>query len=275
LIISDITNPFFPDVVKGFENAAVARDWDLFLMNTNYDPRRTADCVKRLIAQRVKGVAIMTSEFQRDLVDRFRDAAIPVVALDIGSVDRFVSNITIDYEDGIRQAVEHLVALGHRSIGMICGADRLRSHFRRRTAFEETAKKLGIQFKVCSGEISDTTGELSVDALLEGPRPVTAIATASDVIAFGALRRLVALKKRVPEQVSLVGYDDILFASNTQPALTTVAIPRKELGQLAAEALYSLSVAPSHAGTEYPFYSRLIVRQSTGLCPAAPRSLTA
>jgi DNA-binding LacI/PurR family transcriptional regulator len=264
LIISDITNPFFPDVVKGFENAALARGWDFFLMNTNYDLQRMAHCVERMIAQRVKGVAIMTSEFQRGLVDHLREHAIPVVALDVGTADQYVSNISIDYEDGIRQATEHLAAMGHRSIGFICGTDRLRSHLRRRTAFEKSAKKLGMQFKVVSGEVSDTAGELAVSTLIEGPRPVTAIMTASDLIAFGALRRLATLQKRVPEQVSLIGFDDIFFASVTQPALTTVAILRRDLGQLAAEALNSISVDPSHAGTEYQVYSRLIVRQSTG-----------
>lgn len=271
LIISDITNPFFPDVVKGFENAAVARGWDFFLMNTNYDPQRMAHCVDRMIAQRVQGVAIMTSEFQRGLMDRLRDHAIPVVALDIGTVDQFVSNISIDYEDGIRQATEHLAAMGHRSIGFICGTDRLRSHLRRRTAFEKSAKKLGMHFKVISGEVSDAAGELGVTTLMEGARPVSAIMTASDLIAFGALRRLNTLKKRVPEQVSLVGFDDIFFASITQPALTTVAILRRDLGQLAAEALHALSVHPSNAGMEYQIYSRLVVRQSTGPRSTTPR----
>lgn len=268
LVISDITNPFFPDVVKGFENAAVDRGWDFFLMNTNYDPKRMTHCVDRMIAQRVNGVAILTSEFQRGLIDRLRSQAIPVVALDIGTVGQYVSNISIDYEDGIRQATEHLAAMGHRSIGFICGSDQLKSHLRRRTAFEENAKRLGMQFKVISGEISDKAGELATATLLKGPKPVTAVMTASDIIAFGVLRCLTKLKKRVPEQVSLIGFDDILFASVTQPALTTIAILRNDLGRLAAEALNSISIDASFAGAEYRVYSRLVVRQSTG--PIAP-----
>jgi DNA-binding LacI/PurR family transcriptional regulator len=271
LIISDITNPFFPDVVKGFENAAIARGWDFFLMNTNYDPQRMAHCVERMASQRVKGVAIMTSEFPRGFVDRLRDYAISVVGLDIGKVEEYVSNISIDYEDGIRQATEHLAAMGHRSIGFICGPDRLKSHFRRRTAFEKNAKKLGMQFKVVRGEISDQAGEAAVDKLLTGQKPVTAMMTASDLIAFGVLRRLHTLKRIVPEQVSLIGFDDILFASVTQPALTTIAILRKDLGQLAAEALYSLSADPSHTGIQYQAYTRLVIRSSTAPPPASRR----
>lgn len=273
LIVSDIANPFFPDVVKGFESAAVARGWDVFLMNTNYDPQRMAHCVERMASQRVKGVAIMTSEFPRGFVDRLRDYAISVVGLDIGKLEQYVSSISIDYEDGIRQATEHLAAMGHRSIGFICGPDRLNSHFRRRNAFEKNAKKLGMQFTVIKGEISDKAGESAVDLLLKSPKPVTAIMTASDLIAFGALRRLHTLKKSVPEQVSLIGFDDILFASITQPALTTVAIHRKDLGQLAVEALHSLSADPSHTGIHYQTYSRLIVRNSTAPPPASRRGM--
>lgn len=271
LIISDITNPFFPEVVKGFENASVARGWDFFLMNTNYDSNRMAHCVERMASQRVKGVAIMTSEFPRGCVDRLRDFAISVVGLDIGKVEEYVSSISIDYEDGIRQATEHLAAMGHHSVGFICGPDRLKSHFRRRTAFEANAKKLGMRLRIIKGEISDVAGESAVDVLLESPKAVTAIMTASDVIAFGALRRLQTLRKNVPDQVSLIGFDDILFASITQPALTTVAIPRKDLGQLAVEALHSLSADPSHAGVQYQAYSRLVVRSSTAPPPASRR----
>jgi len=272
LIISDITNPFFPDVVKGFESSAAARGWDYFLMNTNYDPRRMEHCVERMASQRVKGVAIMTSEFPRGFVDRLRDYAISVVGLDIGKVEEYVSNISIDYEDGIRQAAEHLAAMGHRAIGFICGPDRLKSHFRRRTAFEGNAKKLGMHFKVVKGDISVEAGEAAVDLLLDGAKPVTAIMAASDLIAFGALRRLNDLKKGVPEHVSLIGFDDILFASITQPALTTVAILRKDLGQLAVEALHALSTDPSHAGVQYKSYSRLVVRNSTAPPTSARRS---
>lgn len=264
LVISDITNPFFPDVVRGFEENAASRGWDFFLMNTNYDPARMEHCVDRLIAQRVRGVAIMTSEFQRGLVDRLRSNSIPVVALDLGTVSQFVSSISIDYEDGIRQATEHLAAMGHRSIGFICGSDSLRSHRRRRLAFESNAKKLGMTFKVKSGEISDAGGEAAIDDLISGPRPATAIMTASDLIAFGALRRLNTLKKRTPEQVSLIGFDDIFFASITQPALTTIAIDRRLLGNMAADALHRLTAEPDHAGRDHQLYSRLVVRQSTG-----------
>jgi DNA-binding LacI/PurR family transcriptional regulator len=264
LVISDITNPFFPDVVRGFEDDTVARGWDFFLMNTNYDPARMEHCVDRMIAQRVKGVAIMTSEFQQGLVDRLRNNAIPVVALDQGTVSNFVSNISIDYEDGVRQATEHLAAMGHRSIGFICGSDRLRSHRRRRLAFESNAKKLGMAFRVTSGEISDAAGEAAVDGMLSGAKPVTAIMTASDLIAFGVLRRLTMLRKRVPEQVSLIGFDDIFFASITQPTLTTIAIDRRDLGKMAADALHRLTIDSEHAGRDYQLYSRLVVRQSTG-----------
>jgi LacI family transcriptional regulator len=264
LIISDITNPFFPDIVRGFEEDAVSRGWDFFLMNTNYDTGRMEHCVDRMIAQRVKGVAIMTSEFQKGLVDHLRDNAIPVVALDLGTVDQFVSNISIDYEDGIRQATEHLAAMGHRSIGFICGPDRLRSHLRRRLAFEGNAKKLGMAFKVISGAVSDAAGEAAVDALFAGSKPATAIMTASDLIAFGVLRRLHTMKKQVPQQVSVIGFDDIFFASITQPALTTIALGRRDLGKMAVDALHRLSVDPAHSGSGYQLFSRLIVRQSTG-----------
>jgi DNA-binding LacI/PurR family transcriptional regulator len=124
LIISDITNPFFPELVKAFENIAIGQGREVLIANTNYDPHRTMHCVTRMIQRKVDGVAIMTSEMDEHLIDFFRRSQIPLVFLDVGTPGLGISCIHIDYSAGVEMAMSHLVGLGHRRIGFISGIHR-------------------------------------------------------------------------------------------------------------------------------------------------------
>src|SRR6185369_8335350 len=114
LIISDIANPFFPELVKAFEDVALDNNYEVILTNTNYDPGRMAACVQRILERKVEGAAIMTSEMDPELIGQLSRRGIPIVFLDVGKVRDRISNISVDYGEGVREAVDRLSALGHR-----------------------------------------------------------------------------------------------------------------------------------------------------------------
>src|SRR5437773_8092647 len=109
LIVSDITNPFFPELVKGFEDAATQKGYEVLLSNTEYDSSRMATGVRRMLERKVDAVAIMTSEMDRSFTQELAGRDIPMVFLDVGTVEKHISNIKVDYASGISQAVEHLI----------------------------------------------------------------------------------------------------------------------------------------------------------------------
>src|SRR5215213_2727988 len=126
LVISDITNPFFPELVKSIEAAAFEHRFDVVLSNTNYDSERTSHYVRRYIERKVTGVAVMTSELNQELVAELAECKVPAVFLDIGKTGLHMNNLHVDYEEGIKQAILHLAELGHRRIAYISGARKIR-----------------------------------------------------------------------------------------------------------------------------------------------------
>jgi LacI family transcriptional regulator len=216
-----------------------------------------------MIMGRVSGVAIMTSEIEPALIDNLRRQHVPVVYLDLGEPGPFVSNILVDYETGIYEAVEHFSSLGHTAIGFISGPDTLRSARQRLHSFERCVARLGIRPSVDSGDMKEASGEIAAARLLALPDPPTAILAANDLMAFGALRAIRTAALRVPEDVSVIGFDDIFYASLTEPPLTTVELDRADLGKIAAGALHKLATSDAHTGAEYRVGTRLVIRQST------------
>ena len=140
-LVSDVANPFFPELVKSIEEAAFERGYDLILLNTNYDDERTSKYVRRIIERKVAGVALMTSELDAALIDELARRHVSVVFLDLGSAGERMSNIVADYEMGIEEAIQHLVSLGHRTIAYVGGPNRLRSATRRLEAFRESVAR--------------------------------------------------------------------------------------------------------------------------------------
>lgn len=127
LIISDIENPVFPEMIKGFDTAAAAEGYDLFLCATNYDPNRTQAAVRKMIENGVRGVAIMTSSVNVEVAEQLAERQIAVALLDTGVRTRFIGNVSIDYSGGVGEALEHLKELGHKRIAFVAGPDERRS----------------------------------------------------------------------------------------------------------------------------------------------------
>ena len=263
LIISDVRNPFFPEITAAFQDQAIAHQMDAIMLNTNYDAQRTLDSVRRLMGLQVPGVAIFTSQIEPSIVDILAERHVAAVYLDLGKVSHAVSNIVLDYEGGIAKALEHLTGLGHRRIGYIGGPGKLLSVQRRKHAFIDNAKRLGLDTSHVNECDFSVKGGYSACAELFRGQPITAVVAGNDVTAIGVLHCAYDASLRVPEELSVVGFDDILFAEYTQPALTTVAVPRAEIGKTAFEALWTMLADPELKGREYRLGTHLVTRQST------------
>ncbi len=267
LIISDITNPFFPELVKSFEDVAVQYGQEVLIANTNYDKRRMDQCVVRMLQRKVDGVAIMTSEMDDHLIDELSSRKIPLVFLDTGEVQKGISNITIDYAAGIDAAVEHLRGLGHTDIGFITGPMDLNSAKVRRRAFLASMKRKGLnpdKNLIEEGNHRMDGGRDAMMRLLKKKKRPTAVMSSNDMTAIGAMGAIFEQGLKVPRDISLIGYDDIAMSAFTQPALTTVQLSRDEVAKLAFKALYGIQNAATATGEEYRIEPKLVVRQSTG-----------
>lgn len=269
LIVSDIENPFFPEIIKSFETAALDRGFDLMLSNTNYDPRRTQQAVRKMIENKVRGVAVMTSEFNTELTAELTANRVAVVFLDQESLQPYTSCIRVNYAEGIYQAIQHLVDLGHREIAFIAGPQSLRSAVTRRKAAADAMRKHGIESaQVIEANHRAEGGITAAEALLKSGRVPTAVLCSNDLMAIGAMSAIQEAGLRVPEDVSVAGFDDIYFARVARPPLTTVNLPRERVGALAFQALQRIIRSKNGGGAEYRVETQLVVRKSTGPAPS-------
>ena len=266
LLISDITNPFSPELVRSIEKLALHDGFEVIVTSTGYDPERMSQCVRRMLERKADGIAIITSKMEEGLVAQLEKRQIPIVFLDAGKIGRGISNIEVDYGMGIREAVEHLFHLGHERIGFIRGSLELRSALTRRAAFMKWLQHYGFvseEHIIQTGSRKIDGGEAATEELLLVLARPTAVLNSNDLTAIGALRAIHKAKLRVPEDISVVGFDDIDMSELTQPALITVRLSRTELAEKALDALVASISGKLQKGCEYHVDTDRIVRGST------------
>jgi DNA-binding LacI/PurR family transcriptional regulator len=271
LVISNIENPFYPGLIKSFETAAVGHGFEVLLATTNYDAARTEQIFRKLIENKSPGVAVMTSRVDATMAQRLAERGVVSVFLDSDGPGPRKSNLRLDYASGAGEAVRYLHTLGHRRFALVAGPQNRASHAAYREAVEGQLKKLGLKLHVVEGENDAASGGAAAARLLTLAAPPTAVLCSNDLTALGAVRAFFKCGLRVPEDVSVVGADDIPFAALAQPSLTTVRIPREQLGSLAFGRLQSMLDSPRRAGTESVVATDLVIRESTGPVRAAPR----
>lgn len=267
LLVSDISNPFFPELVKSIETVAFEKGYDVILSNTDYNDERTLNYVQRFIERKVAGVALMTSELDRNLIDELARYHVPVVFLDIGSAGVCMSNLLVNYGEGIEEAIKHLVSLGHRNIAYIGGPGHLASAAKRLEAFCNTmvGQLPGADRPVIyEGDFRLEGGRLAAREMFEEGELPTAVVVANDMMALGVMQECRERGLHVPEDISIVGFDDIAFAALSNPPLTTVRLPRAELGLKAVEALLATIQDSDRQGVEINIPTYLVLRDSTG-----------
>ena len=277
LIVSDITNPFFPELVQGFEEAVTQHGYDILVSSTNYDSARMALSVRRMLERKVDGVAIMTSEMHEHLIDQLAHRHVPVAFLDVGVPRDRVSNIVVDYEMGISEAIDHLVGLGHRNIGFVSGPQNLRSARIRRAAFMGALERHGIDVDsrfVVESDHKVGGGLVAMKSILSGAHRPTAVLASNDLTAVGMMRAVRQEGLSVPRDISIVGFDDIWLAEFTDPPLTTVRLSRKDLADKACQALLCGmgESGEQHRCAEFRVETHLVVRQTTEIPDACCQS---
>ena len=268
LLVSEITNPFFPELIQGFEDIAVENGYEILVSSTNHDPKRMSHCIRRMLERKVEGVAIMTFGIEEPLLDQLAKRNVPLVFIDFGPDRPGVSVLKVDYHHGIRQAVQHLAALGHRHIAFISGPSRLHSAQSRLAAFTKSMQECGIPPEVSEIVEGDHTlegGAVAMEKLLKLEQMPTAVVCSNDMTAIGVLHKLYRTGLRVPDDISVIGFDDIHIAEVMMPPLTTVQMSRLEIAKAAFSALRSQveSPEPLHGRREFKIPTDLIVREST------------
>ncbi len=271
MIISDIENPFFPGVIKSFEDAARQNGFDVLLFSTNYDVHTAERACKKLIENKAPAVAIMTSQIDSSLLDLLAENNVDTVMLDGARVAPHRSSLRLRYERGAVEGVQCLYNLGHRDLAMIVGPQDRRSHIAYRTAVETAALALKCEMRVIEGRNDAESGAEAVHELLKAAHLPTAILCSNDLTASGAIQSLVQSGLRVPEDISIIGADDIPLARLITPPLTTVHIPRQDLGRLAFSTLHKMLQGDAAEGLQTFIDTNLIVRASTGAVRRDPQ----
>jgi LacI family transcriptional regulator len=279
LIVSEITNPFFPELIQGFEDVAVEHGYEILISSTNHDPTRMSQCLRRMLESNVDGVAVMTFGVEGHLFQQFTRRKIPLVFIDMGPDLPGVSLLKVDYHHGIRQGVQHLAALGHRNIGFITGPLQLHSAQSRLAAFSASVKECGIRPNprwILEGDHTLEGGIAATDRLLATKIGLTAVMCSNDMTAIGVLHKMYRAGLRVPDDLSVIGFDDIHIAEVTIPPLTTVQMSRFELARASVAALRVQLEEPEESPRqrEYKICTDLVVRESTNFPPGAMKYLS-
>ena len=281
LIVSEITNPFFPELVQEFENLAVAQGYEVMIGSTNYNTERTESLIRRMLQRNVDGVAVMTFGIEEELVHKLVDHGFPLVFVDAGPELPNVRVLKVNYGEGIRESVQHLAALGHRQIAFISGPVHMRTAATRRDAFRRAMAELGLTVPaaaIVEGKHTMESGKAAMEQLLAAEELPSAIVCSNDMTAIGVLHALDETTHKVPRDISVVGFDDIHLAQFMLPPLTTVQMSCRDLATAAVEALRAGIEAdhPKSAQREWPIQTRLVVRRSTnfprGTLPARSKA---
>jgi len=268
LVISEIANPYFPEIVRGFQAAAWDRGFDVLLCNTEYQPARTQAVMRKLIESDVRGVAIMTSSLDQAATSELTAAGVGLVFCNLGPSAKLISNVAIDYPRGIAQAIDHVAELGHRRPAVIAGPEDNYTAVTIKQALVTGLKKRKLNpFPVLESNYHVDAGASAVRAILAEPKTPTVIFCGSDLIAMGAMNALEEAGVKIPEDISVIGIDDIAFAFLARPPLTTIRVPRERLGIVAFEALDKMLTLKRQSGADYYVETELVVRKSTARVP--------
>lgn len=274
LVISDIANPFFPRVVRGIEDEAHARGFNVILCNSDEDPEKERSYLEVLLAKRVDGILVTSTEANAAHLESLARRHVPVVLLDRPLVAPGLDAVAVDNEAGARLAVEHLLTLGHRRIGMISGPRRVTTMAARIRGFERTLREHGLPLDpalIYEGDLREGGGYRGLIHLLSLPEPPTAVFTTDNRTTMGALAAARELGVNIPRALSLVAFDDTPWMQLFTPAVTVVEQPAYELGTAAARVLFERIGQPDHPPQRVQLACRLIVRESCAPPPALRR----
>lgn len=240
LILPDSANPFFAEIGRSIERAAFDLKYSVILCNTEGDLERERLYVDVLRKKQVDGIIFVAAGDRTESLHRLLRRKFPIVLVDRDLPGVKVDAVLVDNHHGGRLALEHLLTLGHHRIGCIAGPSNVTPSAERITGYRQALENAGVSFDpklVIRGDFHPNSGREAALAMLAQPDPPTAIFACNDLMAIGAMRAAAESGRRIPNDLALVGFDDIELASYTTPQLTTVAQPTVEIGQIAIQFL--------------------------------------
>jgi LacI family transcriptional regulator len=266
LIVPDVANPFFTEVARGVEDAASKRDYAVFLCNSDESATKEDRYVNVLIQQQVRGVLITPADMKSDRLETMRERGIAVTLLDREIKGRKQCSVSVDDVHGGQIAIEYLAALGHTHIAWVCGPESIPQVADRGSGVAKAAKVAGVRISTIRVPLMNAAkGEEAATKLLEFEGMPTAVFCANDLLALGVMRILQANKIRIPEQVSVLGYDDIEFAPSAAVPLSSISQPAYQMGVTAADLLLNeCEDGENHEHQQIRFQPQLVERASTG-----------
>jgi LacI family transcriptional regulator len=268
VIVSNLENPFFFDIYKTIEADAHARGYEVVMANTDYRSEQLLTSVRLMIGRRVAGLAVIVSEMAPALMDELNDSRIPVVFYDVGTPRHNITNIRVNYRRGIEKVIDYLYSLGHRRLGFVGHHAMLAPINERMKAVLEAVSRIA-ELTVYTAADADTLegGRQATRELLASGFDPTAIICVNDITAVGALRELRERGLRVPQDVSVTGFDNVKLSEFAYPALTTVHIPRERIGHIIWDHLIAAEGESATADRDIVIDPEFVLRDSTGPAP--------
>ncbi len=270
MVVPDITNPFFPPTVRGAEDVLDRAGYSLLLSSTDNDLGKARRQVAAMLESQVDGLLLAMALRDDPLVNELRSGNAPLVLVN-RTIDRGgVSAVVPDDFHGALEAAEHLYSLGHRRLAFVGGPLATSNGARRRASFDQTVARLGLKGVAALEAVAfdeDAGYATAQDLLTRHPR-VTGVVAGNDLLAIGIIAAAAERGIACPQDISVVGFNDMLLAGRLQPPLTTIRIPQYDVGARAAELLMSLVDDPDRNPETVLISGELVIRGST----AAPRA---
>jgi len=265
LVVTTVADPFAGEVVCGIEQTANDHGYSVFLADSNADPEREKRVVQAFAERRVDGIIVTSSRVGALYLPLLSEMMVPIILVNDQHPGAFVHSVMICNLEGARSAVSHLIGLGHRRIAYIGDQLGYQSDVERFAGYQQALEAARIRSSpelVVHGDGMPEAAMRAMDTLLALPHPPTAVCCYNDMSAFGAMRSICMHGLRVPEDISVTGFDDLFLASYTNPPLTTVRQPMRRMGQLAMEHLLML-MSGEESVVQIKVPADLIVREST------------
>jgi LacI family transcriptional regulator len=266
-VLPDLTNPLFPPIVRGLEDGLGEARYTVVIANTDNDDTKERAVLDAMGRRRVDGLVLATARRQDPNIDGLREAAVPLVLVNRSTDDGLVSSVTGDDHAGIGLAVRHLVQLGHRRIAYVGAPTSVSTGLARYQAFVSWSQSEGLSIDpdlmVSADWFQEESGAKAFSQLLDRGKDFTAVVAANDLIALGCYDVLKERGLGVPDDISVVGYNDIPFSDKFDPPLTTIDIAAYQLGFKAAELLVGAIKDGGGTPVSVRIAPRLVVRRST------------
>jgi LacI family transcriptional regulator len=273
MLVPDITNPFFSSIIKGAEDAARLRGYNLILCNSEDEPEREATYLRVLRERQVDGLLIASSQMADDTIAELREQAFPFVLLNRATRSAEDLAVVVDNHAAAVGVVAHLAALGHRRVGHIAGPQNTTTGADRCDGYRAGVLAYAMadepELVVEADAFSEEAGHRALGIMLAGSARPTAVFAANDLIAIGMLQRLREIGARVPGDLSIVGFNDIPLAGLLEPALTTVRVPQLEMGVAGAHLLIDRLEGRPIGDVRLTLPTQFVARASSA-APAAP-----